>query len=44
MYSMSATESEKVPERYREHTELTDAVLIVEEEKLHVVKAVSKKS
>ena len=36
------TQESKVPAKYREPTELTDAVLIVENEKFHVTKAVCK--
>ena len=40
--SCKTKQESKVPAKYREPTELTDAVLIVEDEKFHVTKAVSK--
>ena len=40
--SSKTTQESKIPAKYREPTELTDAVLIVEDEKVHVTKAVSK--
>ena len=40
--SSKTTQESRIPAKYREPTEQTDAVLIVEDEKFHVTKAVCK--